>query len=71
MQHKPFPTLLNKTDAMMFAADVLDEMSSKLRLIKVFSDTVAKKAEPSSTDPEYRKALDELKIAAGQLRIPA
>lgn len=62
---KPLPTLLTKSDAMLFAADQLDQHISNLELAAIFADVFNKK--PLEVDDEKgREALDDIRtIASG------
>lgn len=61
---RPFPTLLNKSDALAYAASRLEEEVANLELIAILSD--AMKSVPASTAPndESRAALEHLRTAA-------
>ncbi|MGV1682968.1 hypothetical protein [Sphingopyxis sp. NJF-3] len=57
---KPLPTLLTKSDAMLFAADQLEQHISNLELAAIFADAFSKK--PLEADDEKgREALDEIR----------
>lgn len=57
---KPFPTMLNKSDAMLYAANNLDEMVSNMKLIKLIADM---KGEVGKSDnPELLQAMKDLGI---------
>lgn len=62
---KPLPTLLTKADAMLFAADQLEQHISNLELAAIFADVFSKK--PIETDDEKgREAIEEIRtIASG------
>ena len=61
---QPLPTLLNKSDALAYAASRLEEAAANLELIAILSD--AMKGAPPTPAPtdEARKALENLRTAA-------
>jgi len=60
---KPLPVLLTAADAMLFAADNLDNQVSNLELMAIIAEVFNK---PTDTDKpltdENRKALDDLRV---------
>lgn len=59
---KAFPTMLNKSDAMIYAAGHLDEMVSTMRLIKIIAGLKDKM--PGESDPQLAEAMKDLGVQA-------
>lgn len=64
-QHEAFPTLLNKSDAMMNAAEYLERQVSNLRLLNAMSNVFSKiKPEEMGDKPETKDAIEEMRASA-------
>ncbi|BCP53835.1 hypothetical protein K32_24520 [Kaistia sp. 32K] len=61
---KTFPTLLNKTDAMLYAADMLDRMVSDVQLLSLFKQ-VYDKLPPEAPIEVKRRTEEFRRITAG------
>lgn len=63
---KPVPTLLSKSDAMLFAAEQLEKDIANLELISIITDVLGKAPAAScpSGEAEGRKAQDDLRVLA-------
>lgn len=62
-QTEAFPTLLNKSDAMIYAADTLERMISNMRLLTLFSEVFQRSDAPIKESAEMKETLAEMKTA--------
>lgn len=64
-ERKPFPTLLSKTDAMIYAAEYMERQVSELRLIHMMAEVFSKsRPDEKPLDGEAKKALDDIKLVS-------
>lgn len=65
MKSEPFPTLLNKSDAMLYAADTLERMCANIKLLSLLSDAFSKpRPDDKPLSQESKDALAEMNTAA-------
>jgi ribosome maturation protein Sdo1 len=64
-KNEPFPTLLNKSDAMLYAADTLDRMIGNMKLLSIMHkafNSVGEDKHPEKS-AELKEAMDDMKVA--------